>query len=40
MIPRLNRREVIRYVSAILGGAAFTGGADLLAALETAGATG
>ena len=40
MIPKVNRREAIRYVSAILGGVAFAGGADLLAALETAGAAG
>jgi hypothetical protein len=40
MIPKLNRREAIRYVSAMLGGVAFTGGADLLAALESAAAAG
>jgi hypothetical protein len=39
-VRQLNRREAIRYVSAILGGVAFTGGAGLLAALETASAAG
>jgi hypothetical protein len=40
MSPKLTRREAIRYVSALLGGVAFTGGADLLAVLETARAAG
>jgi Gluconate 2-dehydrogenase subunit 3 len=35
---KLNRRDAIRYVSALLGGVAFTGGAHLLAALESASA--
>jgi len=35
-IPLINRREVIRRVSAALGGGAFVGGAGLLAALEKA----
>ena len=33
----INRREAIRRVSALLGGAAFVGGSRLLAALESAG---
>jgi hypothetical protein len=32
----INRREAIRRVSALLGGAAFVGGSDLLAAVEKA----
>ena len=39
-LRKLSRREAVRYVSAILGGAAFIGGANLLAALETASAAG
>jgi predicted ATPase len=35
---RINRREAIRRVSALLGGVAFAGGSDLLAAVERAGA--
>jgi hypothetical protein len=34
---RINRREAIRRVSALLGGIAFVGGSDLLAAVEKAG---
>jgi hypothetical protein len=34
---RINRREAIRRVSALLGGVAFVGGSDLLAAVEKAG---
>ena len=30
----INRREAIRHVSVLLGGVAFVGGSDLLAALE------
>ena len=36
-LQRINRREAIRRVSALLGGAAFVGGSDLLAAVERAG---
>jgi len=35
----INRREAIRRVSALLGGAAFVGGNSLLAAVEKAGST-
>jgi hypothetical protein len=35
----INRREAIRRVSALLGGAAFVGGDSLLAAVEQAGST-
>jgi len=35
---RINRREAIRRVGALLGGVAFVGGSDLLAAVEKAGA--
>jgi hypothetical protein len=33
--PPVSRREIIQYVSALLGGALFTGGTGLLAAAET-----
>jgi hypothetical protein len=36
-LQRINRREAIRRVSALLGGVAFVGGSDLLAAVEKAG---
>jgi hypothetical protein len=36
-LQRFNRREAIRRVSALLGGVAFIGGSDLLAAVERAG---
>jgi len=35
-LQRINRREAIRRVSALLGGVAFVGGSDLLAAVERA----
>ena len=37
-LQRINRREAIRRVTALLGGVAFVGGSDLLAAVEKAGA--
>jgi hypothetical protein len=36
-LQRINRREAIRRVSALLGGVVFVGGSDLLAAVENAG---
>jgi hypothetical protein len=36
-LQRINRREAIRRVSALLGGVAFVGGSNLLAAVESAG---
>jgi hypothetical protein len=36
-LQRINRRDAIRRVSALLGGIAFVGGSDLLAAVEKAG---
>jgi hypothetical protein len=37
-VRKIDRREAIRYVSALLGGVAFTGGARLFAAIESDGA--